>query len=102
MGNQAVEPSVVLDAGEVAIVLDRHKRIAFECLKSERIAGRAEGFCIEDGVVALKEFLNDVEHRRLTRSRSTIEYHELLEPFGLSGYNGANSPFDFVALGWRV
>ncbi len=102
MRNKAIQAGVVFDARKVAIVLDRHERIALERLQSESVARRSEGFSVKDRIVALKELLDDVEYRRLTGSRRAIEHHELLEPFGVAGYNGADGPLDFVTLHRRI
>ena len=102
MGDQAVDPGIVLNAGKVAVMLDRHQRIGAKRLQSERVAGGAQILCVEAGVVALEELLDHIDNRALSRSHRTIEHQELLNPLGLSGDDGANAPFDFVALLGRI
>ena len=83
-------------------MLNGHQGIAFESLQSKGVAGRAEGFCVKNGIISVKELLDNVEHSGLTGSRRAIEHHELLKFFGLSGHDGANRPFDFVAFLWSI
>ena len=102
MGHQTVEPGIILDAGQITVVLNGHQRVALEGFQSKGVAGGAEGLCIKDGIISVKELLDDVEYSGLTSSRCPIEYHELLKFLGLSGHDGSNRPFNFVAFLWSI
>ena len=102
MGDQAVDPGVVLNTGKVTIMLDRHQRIGPECFQSEGVAGGTQILGIETGVVALEKLLDHIDDRALSRSHRTVEHQEFLNPLGLPGNDGPDAPLDFVALLGRI
>ena len=96
VGNQTVQTGIVLNARQFSVMLNGYQRA--KRFQRKYITGRPKRLRLKGLVVALKEFLDDVEHRRLTRTGLAIQHHELLELLGLTADNGANSPLNLVTL----
>ena len=100
--HQTVDAGVILNAREIAIMLNCHQRVRSERLQCKCIAGGAKVFGVEAGVVPIKELLNDIDDSALTGSNCTIEHHKLLKFLGIASYNGSDTPLNFVALLGRI
>ena len=97
-----IELGVVLDAGEVAVVLNGDQRIGLEDLSGEGVVVAGERLGLERRVIAREELLHDVEHGRLAGARLAVEHDELLDVLRLARHDRPDRPFDLRALIGRI
>ena len=79
MRNNAVKLSVVVNTTQITIVLECDDRIRLKCRRGKGVIGLGKGRRIKCCVVALEELHQNIDERRLTRSRLAIQYNELVK-----------------------
>ena len=100
--HQGIEPCVILNPAQIAVVLNGHQRVFAKGLQGKAVAAGAKSLCVKHRSVAIKQLLNHIDDRRFTRARCAIEHHELLVLARIPRYDGSDRPFDLRALLWRI
>ena len=96
--DDTVQPTVVVNPTQVAIMLNCNQRIVLECLRTKLIRSRSQRLGVKDCIISIKQLLNNIQHRRLTGSSIAIEHKKLLNIFCLASNNRANSPLNLSSL----
>ena len=102
VGHQRIDAGVVLDAGEVAVMLNGHQRIGAEGLQSKGVAGGAQVLGAEAGVVSLEELHDHIDDGALSGAHRSVEDQKLLQLLGLPGNDSPDAPLDLVPLLGRI
>ena len=98
MRDDGVKTSVGLDLTQVSIMLYCDQRIISKRRQRESIATLSQRFGIERRSVISEERLHNVEDRRLTRTRLTVEDKELVNLTAVASQDSPDTPFNLLSL----
>ena len=79
MGNDRIKLSVVVDTTQIAIMLECDNRVRLKRCGCECVVGLGKGRRIKRCVVALEELHQNIDERRLTRSRLAVQHDEFVQ-----------------------
>ena len=98
VGDDGVDSGVVLDAGQVPVVLDRDEGVVLEHLHGESGRRGCQGPGVERGGVTLEQLRDHVEDRALAAPGLAVEDDELLDVARVAGDDRPDRPLDLLAL----
>ena len=98
VADNAIQLCVVLNPAQVAIVLDRHQRIAPECLQGKHVVCSSQRLCVKHHVISLKQLLDHVQYCALARPGFAVEHQELLNITAVACHDGPDGPFNLLPL----
>ena len=87
MADNTVQFRVVLNPAQVAIMLNRHQRVRSERFGCKLVVVSRQRLCVKHHVISLKQFLDYIQDRALSRSGFAIEHQELLNITAVAVYN---------------
>ena len=98
MPHYRVQFGIVLDARQVAIMLNPHEWVVFEHLGRECIAVRPQGLSLEGRGVPLEQLFDEAYDCGLACPGLAVEDQELLDFTSFSSQNRPDRPLELLAL----
>ena len=93
-----VDFGIVLNSGQIAVVLHSHQRVVSESLCGKYVVVPHKCFGLEGCGVPFEQLEDDVDDGSLAGAGGAVEHQEFLNLLGVTGYDRSDSPFDLGPL----